>query len=674
MKYRCWKVGKQDETAAKQLCAEMGIPMLTAKVLIARGITTSSSAAALLEEGCELSDSFLMKDMDKAVERIHTAIDTGEKIVVFGDYDVDGVTATALLFTHLVNMGANVRCMLPCREGDGYGLSIGAIDKLSRNEYKLIITVDNGISAAKEIAYAKEKGIDVIVTDHHIPPDEMPCALAVIDAARKDDTSPFKLLSGVGVAFKLAAALEGCPPEELLDFYSDLAAIGTVADVVPLVGENRVIVKNGLELINQQARPGIDALLEASGMGGKMLSAENIAFTIAPRLNAAGRMDNATSALRLLITEDQEPAEELAEQLCQMNADRQAAEQAIMEEVHHQLEHQPELLRQRVLVLWSQSYHPGVTGIAASRMVEKYGKPAILISLSEEEGKGSGRSIKGFHLHHALAACSDILMRYGGHELAAGLSIHKSKLEEFRAAINQWAAKEYPILMLPPLEIDTTVGLDRLTPEDVQSLDMIAPFGAGNPSPVFLLENVTLDGIYPVSDGRHSRLRLKQGNAGIYAAWFGHTPETIPYQAGSLLDVVLDLSVYEGKNSTQLSGRIKEIRPAGLNEEHVEQSALFDSFQSGKVLTEREKELLRPTRSDTVAVYQQIRGGGVSSLDLRPLFASLGQIHAGKIMVSLATLEELNLIEKDAEHGWYRLVPSKEKKDLQSAKILKLLQ
>ena len=672
MNYRCWKVGKIDETAAKRLCAEIGIPALTAKVLMARGTETAAAAAALLEQEPELSDPFLMKDMDKAVERLHKAIDNGEKIVVFGDYDVDGVTSTALLFSHLMNLGANVRCMLPSREGDGYGLSMAAIDKLARNQYKVIVTVDNGISAEHEIAYAAEKGIDVIVTDHHLPPENPPAAYAVVDAAQKEDTSPFKLLSGVGVAFKLAAALEGCHPEELLEFYGDLAAIGTVADVVPLVGENRTLVKSGLQLMNQQPRPGVDALLEAAGMAGKELTADSIAFTVAPRLNAAGRMNSATSALRLLITEEEDSAQELAEILCDLNSQRQAAEQAIMEEVEQQLSQQPQLLNQRVLVLWSESYHPGVTGIAASRLVEKYGKPTILIALSQHEGKGSGRSIKGFHLHHALAACQHLLLRYGGHELAAGLSVEEGKLEALRQALNQWAAQEYPVFLLPPIEVDTTIAIDRITPEDVQSLELLAPFGAGNPSPLFLVENVLLDGVYPVGDGRHSRLRLRQGTAGIYAAWFGRSPESVPYTAGSMVDVVLSLSIYQGKTGPQLSGRVREIRPAGLGEEHVMQGAIFESFLAGKTLTKEEQQLLCPSRTNTVAVYQQIRAGGVNCTDLRPLFATLGQIEPGKIMVSLAALEELNLISK--ENGWYRLVPSKEKKDLQSANILMAMQ
>lgn len=671
MNYRCWKVGKTEETLAKQLCAEVGIPMLVSKVLVARGIDSTQAAFTMLQEEPTLSDPFLMKDMDKAVNRIHHAIDHQEKIVVFGDYDVDGVTATALLFTHLLNMGANVRCMLPCREGDGYGLSIGAIDKLASKGYKVIITVDNGISACKEIAYAVEKGIDVIVTDHHIPPSQVPPAVAIIDAAQQQDKSPFKLLSGVGVAFKLISALEGCSPEELLEFYGDLVAIGTVADVVPLVGENRTLVKNGLWYMNQQPRPGIDGLLQVAGLEGKAVTADTIAFTIAPRLNAAGRMDNATTALKLLIAEEEEPAQELAEILCNMNTTRQEAEQAIMEEVVQQLQQNPSLLHQRVLVLWSEQYHAGVTGIAASRLVEKYGKPTILISLSDQEGKGSGRSIKGFHLHHALVACEDLLIRYGGHELAAGLSIELDKLERFRERINQWAAKEYPILTQPPLEIDSTIPLERITAEDVELLDKLAPFGAGNPSPLFLLENVLLDGVYPIGEGKHSRLRLRQGNSGMYAVWFGHNPEGVPYPSGTLIDAVVSLSVYQGKNGLQFSGRIKEIRPAGLTEDHVMQSALFDSFRCGRMLTEEEKSLLYPSRTDTVAVYQQIRTGKINSEDLRLLFASLGQISPGKIIVSLVALEELDLIQQ--KNGWYHLVPSKEKKDLQSAPILKAL-
>lgn len=673
MRYRSWKIKRPDEAKAKQLCAALGLPLLASRVLTARGIDTPEAAGVLLD-GTAFSDPFLLKDMDKAVQRIHAAIDGDEKIVVFGDYDVDGVTATALLFSHLSSMGANVRCMLPSRDGDGYGLSRGAVEKLARNGYKLVITVDNGVSALEEIAFAVEQGIDVIVTDHHLPPEQLPPALAVVDPARSDDESPFKFLSGVGVAFKLACALEDCPPEEMLDFYADLVAVGTVADVVPLVGENRAAVRYGLQLMNQQARPGLDALIRAAGLDKKPLAAENIAFGIAPRLNAAGRMEDATQALRLLLTEGEDQADQLAAHLCDANTARQQAEQTIMEEVRAQLERDPALLADRVLVLWGQGYHQGVIGIASSRLVEKYGRPAILISITDGEGKGSGRSVKGFDLHEALSACADCFVRYGGHAMAAGLSILPERMEEFRRRINAWAAQHHPVMPCPPLEVDAPVRLDQLSVEDVQALDLLEPFGAGNPSPLFLLEQVTVDGAYPVGDGRHCRLRLRQGNRGLYAVWFGQSAQQLPYPPGSLVDAVVSLSVYEGKNGPQLSGRIKEIRPAGLSEAHVQQAALFEGYRAGKTLTAQEKALLCPARSDTVAVYQQIRAGGVNAQDLRGLFARLGQIEPGRILASLAALEELSLVGTNEADGTLRPLPSKEKKDLHSARVLAALE
>ncbi len=673
MRYRSWKIKRPDEAKAKQLCAALGLPLLASRVLTARGINTPEAAGALLD-GTDFSSPFLLKDMDKAVQRIHAAIDGDEKIVVFGDYDVDGVTATALLFSHLSSMGANVRCMLPSRDGDGYGLSRGAVEKLARNGYKLIITVDNGVSALNEIAFAAEQGIDVIVTDHHLPPEQLPAALAVVDPARTDDESAFKFLSGVGVAFKLACALEDCPPEEMLEFYADLVAVGTVADVVPLVGENRSVVRYGLQLMNQQARPGLDALIRTAGLDKKPLTAENIAFGIAPRLNAAGRMENATQALRLLLAEGEEQAEQLAVHLCEANTARQQAEQDIMEEVRIQLERNPSLLADRVLVLWGENYHQGVIGIAASRLVEKYGRPAILISLVEGEGKGSGRSVKGFDLHEALAACADCFVRYGGHAMAAGLSILPERMEEFRRCINKCAAQHHPVMPCPPLEVDAPVRLEQISVEDVQALELLEPFGAGNPSPLFLLEQVTVDGVYPVGDGRHCRLRLRQGSRGLYAVWFGQSAQQMPYPAGSLVDAVVSLSVYEGKNGTQLSGRIKEIRPAGLSEAHVQQAALFEGYCAGKTLTPQEKALLCPARSDTVAVYQQIRAGGVNAQDLRGLFARLGQIEPGRILASLAALKELSLVGISQADGTLRPLPSKEKKDLHSAQVLAALE
>ena len=487
MTYRAWQVNRPDEQAAAKLAAQIGAPKLLARVLTARGLDTPEKAMGLLGQDVPLTDPMRMKDMDKAVERILRAIDEEEKMVVFGDYDVDGVTATALLYSHLRNMGADVRCMLPSREGEGYGLSEKVIRSLADKGYRLIITVDNGISAGAEAELAAQLGVDLVVTDHHLPLRQLPKAVAVVDPMRTDDESPYKGFSGAGVAFKLCCALDGCPPEELLDFCGDLAAIGTVADVMDLTGENRTLVRRGLEALQNSGRPGIEALLEVSGMGGRTVTADTVSYTLAPRLNAAGRMDSAALALQLLLCEDAERAADLAARLNQCNQDRQNAEQEILVRVNEQLDADPARKNDRVLVVWGDAFHPGVTGIVASRLVERYGRPAIVISMQGDEGKGSGRSIEGFHLHQAISACQELLVRFGGHALAAGLSIRRENLEAFRQQINAWAAKTYPLPQQPPLRLDVPVRLDEVTVEEVQGLDYLAPCGHGNPAPLFLV-------------------------------------------------------------------------------------------------------------------------------------------------------------------------------------------
>ena len=470
---------QNDEPWSKQkyaaaLAAQQKENALLAGVLTARGITDPTEALTLLAGEEELSDPSLLTDMDKACERIWRAIDEGETIVVFGDYDVDGVTATALLYQHLKGMGATVKCMLPSREGDGYGLSRNAIRSIHDKGCKLIVTVDNGISAVEEADYAAELGIDLIITDHHLPPETLPKAIAVVDPRREDDTSPFKGLCGAGVAFKLCAALDGCPPEEMLEYCGDLAAVGTVADVMPLTGENRTIVKAGLRQLQNTDRPGFCALLEEVGLAGKPVTAENISYAIAPRINAAGRMDSAVTALQLVLCEDEDRAVELAHKLSDINIQRQETEMEIVKAAQELLDAEPERLEDRVILLWGRDWHPGVIGIVASRLVEKTGRPVIVVSVDEHgEGKGSGRSVQGFNLHECIASCADILLRFGGHAMAAGLSVREEDLQTLRQRLNDWAARECPVLRTPPLECDLSVHLDRLTVESVRRLDML---------------------------------------------------------------------------------------------------------------------------------------------------------------------------------------------------------
>ena len=666
-----------DAKYSSVLSAQQKENALLAGILTARGITDPAEALTLLAGEEDLSDPFLLTDMQKACERIWQAIDNGETIVVFGDYDVDGVTATALLYQHLKGMGATVKCMLPSREGDGYGLSRNAIQSIHDKGYQLIVTVDNGISAVEEAEFAAELGIDLIITDHHLPPETLPKAVAVVDPRRLDDTSPFKGLCGAGVAFKLCAALDGCPPEEMLDYCGDLAAVGTVADVMPLVGENRTLVKAGLRQLQQTDRPGLEALLEEVGLAGRPITAENISYAIAPRINAAGRMDNAVTALQLVLCEDPDRAEELAHKLNEINVKRQETELEIFKAAQVLLEQQPERLEDRVMLLWGRDWHPGVIGIVASRLVERTGRPVIVVTVDEHgECKGSGRSVPGFNLHACIGSCADLLIRYGGHAMAAGLSVREENLPELRRRLNEWAARECPVLHTAPLECDLPIHLDRVTVDSVRRIDALAPFGAENPTPVFLLQSAVVDGVYPVSEGRHSRLRLRQGNASVYAVWFGMPPEQLPYTMGDVVDAALNLSVYESARGAQLSGRILDLHPAGLGTKLAEQAALVAALRRGTPLTAEQKTLITPDRSHIITVYRELQARRWHAEDLQPLCAKLGEENTGKTLVAVTALEQVGLIATVEKGGanYLELVPAQGKKNLADAPIQKCLE
>jgi len=668
-----WSEQKYAATLAAQQ-KEVG---LLAGILAARGITDPTEALTLLAGEEELSDPMLLTDMDKACARILEAIDKEQTIVVYGDYDVDGVTATALLYQHLKGMGASVKCMLPSREGDGYGLSKNAIQSIHDKGCQLIVTVDNGISALEEAEFAASLGVDLIVTDHHLPHDALPKAVAVVDPRRADDHSPFKGLCGAGVAFKLCAALDGCPPEEMLDYCGDLAAVGTVADVMPLTGENRTLVKAGLKLLQQTDRPGISALLEEVGLEGKPITAENVSYAIAPRINAAGRMDNAVTALQLVLCEDEERAEELAHKLNEINVARQETEQEIVKAAQEQLDAEPAILEDRVILIWGRDWHPGVIGIVASRLVEKTGRPVIVVSVDEHgEGKGSGRSVQGFNLHECISSCEDILLRFGGHAMAAGLSVREENLPELRRRLNEWAARECAVLFTPPLECDLSIHLDRITVESVRRLEQLAPYGAENPTPVFVLEKAVIDGIFSVSEGKHCRLRLRQGNASIYAVWFGMPPEQLPYTMGDVVDAAVNLSVYESLRGAQLSGRILELHPAGFGNAAAEQTALVQALRRGTPLSAEQKARIAPERSDIITVYRELQARRWHAEDLQPLFAKLGEENTGKILVAITALEQVGLIAVRERSGakFWELVPAEGKKNLADAPILKCLE
>lgn len=681
MFYRPWKLAQIDMKTAAALSQTTALPRLVCEVLCARGKTTPEAAAEMKGDAATLSDAMLIKNMDKAVERILAAVDSGERIAVFGDYDVDGVTATALLYLYLDSIGAEVYYKLPNRDDDGYGLSADAVDLMADKKVKLIITVDNGVSANEAIDRANERGVDVVVTDHHLPPENLPNAVAIVDPKLDGDASASSSLCGAGVAFKLVCALEGCDASEMLPFYGDLAAIGTIADIMPLEGENRTIVKAGLALLQRSEHAGLAALIESCGLEGKPITAENVSFAIGPRLNAAGRMDSATDALELLLCEDEDDAAERCRILSGQNAARQKTEQDISTQVIEKISSDASYQSDRILIVSGAGWHQGVIGIVASRIVDKFGKPAIIISVDENgEGKGSGRSIDGFSLYNAISSCSDLLLTFGGHALAAGLSLKADNIEAFRKNINEWAAGEYPTLSRPALKLDVPVTLEKITTEDVAALDILAPYGNKNPQPVFLLENATIDGIYPVSDGKHCRIRFRQGSAVIYAVLFGQSPASLCYAQGDEVDAAITLSVYSGKAGDMISGRVKELRPSHLSEEYIKQCEYFEALCCGTVLTNEQTAALLPTRNDAIAAYKAVLSaqGGLKADDLRPLFKTLGADKAGKTLVSLKALEQLELVKLDKDSAGatrYTAVPQAKgvKKDLMSAAIIESL-
>lgn len=521
---------------------------LLAGILAARGITDPAEALTLLAGEEELSDPMLLTDMDKACERILRAIDEGETIVVFGDYDVDGVTATALLYQHLKGMGAAVKCMLPSREGDGYGLSKNAIQSIYDKGCRLIVTVDNGISAVEEAAFAASLGIDLIITDHHLPHDTLPQAVAIVDPRRADDHSPFKGLCGAGVAFKLCAALDGCPPEEMLEYCGDLAAVGTVADVMPLTGENRTIVKAGLRQLQNTDRPGFCALLEEVGLAGKPVTAENISYAIAPRLNAAGRMDSAVTALQLVLCEDEDRAVELAHKLSDINIQRQETEMEIVKAAQELLDAEPERLEDRVILLWGRDWHPGVIGIVASRLVEKTGRPVIVVSVDEHgEGKGSGRSVQGFNLHECIASCADILLRFGGHAMAAGLTIRKENLRRFSALFEQAVSEMYDASVFNRVVlVDGALSPEEITFPLVEAISARI-WGQGFERPLFANDFTVLS--QRVLKETHLKILLELGDMRFDAIFFRRNT---PLPAKVRLAYRPEINEFQGRRTVQL--------------------------------------------------------------------------------------------------------------------------
>ncbi len=672
--------GDTEANAVSDIASSLGISPIIAKLLYNRGYCDAQAAKNFIYMESEmLCNPFDMADMEKGIARIKRAIDTHEKITVYGDYDVDGVTAVCTLYLYLRALGADVEYYIPNRNGEGYGVSCSAIDTIKASGSTLVITVDTGITANAEVDYANSIGVDFLITDHHECHTELPHSVAAINPHRLDCSYPFKELAGVGVIFKVICAYEEryITPDrikatsKIFRDYADLVAIGTIADVMPVKDENRIIVKYGLGMIENNPRVGLSALIEVATRKSDASFADKkkkktkitsgfIGYTVAPRINAAGRIRSATIAVELFLTRDYNEAIKIAETLCEANKERQSEENKIMQEAYKKIE-EIDLENTSIIVLDADDWHHGVIGIVASRITEKYGRPSILVSFEGNEsdahmptdtGKGSGRSIKGLNLVDALFYCSEHLIKFGGHELAAGLSVSRGELQAFKTKINEYAlANLTEESMIPTLEADTEIDFEDITLALADGLRILEPYGVANAVPTFVLRGVTVSEISGVSGGKHTRLSVTNGRYSISAMFFSVSPDTLGIYPGDEVDILFNLDVNDwlGRRSVQVI--VRDIKYSGLQKEAKEnERKRFEEIRAGGQIFPSENVI--PTREDFASVYKFLlnsQRSGINRMTHRDITSRIGKLGFAdigyiKLKIIVMVFKELNLI------------------------------
>ncbi|MBR0450462.1 MAG: single-stranded-DNA-specific exonuclease RecJ [Oscillospiraceae bacterium] len=642
MAIRRWIEHHASPEVSKQIAEGLNIGILPARVLAARGFQSADDAGAFLNcKGMNL-DPYSRMDMDKAVARIREAIANEETIAVYGDYDADGLTATTLMYRCLSGLGGNVLCSLPSREGTGYGLSTDVIDHFADIGVSLVVTVDNGISSFEETEHAAKHGIDMIITDHHVAREEIPVAVAVVNPHRLDDTSEFKDIAGVGVALELAAALEEISIEEALEEYGVLATIGTIGDIMPLQNENRFIVSKGIKLFDRCDIIGIRALCNAVGMKIENIDEMSVAYTIAPRLNAAGRMGSAEVALSLLLTEDEEEADQLAAKLDEMNKQRQEVEAEAERVIQQYLCRNPEEIGNPLILVAGDNFHSGIMGIVCSRLVDLFDKPSIIVSIDGDTARGSGRSIAGFSLFDMISSCSDLMEKYGGHDMAAGFTLNASKLPELKQRLFDYCEEHAHEFKLPEIHIDDEVTLSELEVPEVEALSCLAPFGGGNKEPNFIIKNVILTGIYPLGD-RHTRISIRQGDKQVYAAYFGVCPQSFPFKVGDELNVIVNLSIYHAQSRDFVSLKVCTLVRTNVTKEDI------DSYEEYRRISFAGKATvpcgIHVSREDAAVVYRKLRQNDTQLFWEGALAGTFGDLSLGQIMALIRVMVELGFVK-----------------------------
>ena len=675
MQIRHWNEQKPNTTLAAELAEACEIHPFLALMMTALGMDSPEQVFGYIVGYEEEVDPFSFADMEVAVDRIQRAIDHKEKVLIYGDYDVDGITSTALLYTYLQRKGVEVLYRLPNRE-EGYGMHSESITWAKEQQVDLIITVDTGVAALDEIALANEVGIDVVVTDHHQPGEQLPQAVAMVNPHRVDCESTFKEFAGVGVAFMLLCALDG-DSERIFTQYGDLLALGTLADMMPLTGFNRDLMRRCLVLLEESGRPGLVALRKVAGLLDKVMTVSNVSFGLAPRLNAAGRMADPQLALQLLLSNDEDECEQLAQEIQTLNAQRQQATNDILEQVEHQLEGHPEWLRDRVLVVCGDGWHGGLLGLVAARLMDRFGKPTIALSLGEDGlAHGSCRSLDGFSIYDALASCASLVTQFGGHELAAGVTLSVERVDEFRTAINRYAAEVAPVMPVAQLNIAVRLRPDQINAEKLELLNVLEPFGCGNPTPLFGLFRMRLDNITGVGNGKHTRLSLSRDGVRINAMMFQVAPEEFPVACGSVINCVVSLEKHVFRGNTMVNIRVRDISFADTDRDLLQ--AEITNF--GRLLRKEyypAPDAALATREQLAHFYNLLRRCEVWQGSVEQLHHALGE----KAPSYLAMLTALELWRQAGLIKWHdcgerlriKVIPPQGKVDLTSTPLWKYI-
>lgn len=694
-----WNVYDADREDIIRLSRELHIFPLTARLLLRRGFISTQAARAFLEKSEEqFHDPFLLPDMEKAVTRLIAAVNRREHITVYGDYDADGVSATAVLYTYLRNLSAQVDTYIPQRLTEGYGVSNEAIDTLHARGTQLIVTVDTGVTAVEPAAYARSYGIDMIVTDHHTCRDVLPDCCAVIDPMRSDNAYPFPHLAGVGVAFKLICACElrhtvGSDEKQrvmkaLCTEYLAPVSIGTVADIMPLVDENRLIVSLGLPLLSRGEHLGLSALLEASGRGGKngrmpQVTSSDIAFALAPRINAAGRLGEAQTALSLFLSQTKQEAQTDAQQLCALNEKRRHIEDVVIEQARALVQQTCDVAHDPILVLAAEGWHTGVIGIAAGKLATEYCRPCVLISLQDGVGTGSGRSVEGVDLVAALEACAPFLEKFGGHEMAVGLTVREEYLPQLRETLCGEVLHQLGDQMpAPTILCDAQLSLEDWSLPMAEELSLLEPYGEGNPTPLFLSRDMIVHEKTGMGGDKHTRFLLCKGNKRMTAIYFGVSPDKLPFFIGSRVDVVYQANINEFMGRRHLQFLIQDMDDC-LEEcdKRAHSEALYRAMCAGETLQAQDAELspVLPKRNDFTTLYRLLRTlceqRGETVCTAQQLCAASG-VALHRVLLALDVLEQTNLIKRQLssnEQMHISLLPTEEKVDLEQSPLLQTL-